>query len=50
MDLAVNQYANYLIQFLLELWNNTTEGNELKEMIFKNFQAMSEKKIFFFYL
>ena len=44
MDLAVNQYANYLIQFLLELWNNTTEGNELKEMIFKNFQAMSEKK------
>ena len=44
MDLAVNQYANYLIQFLLELWNNTTEGNELKEMIFKNFQAMCEKK------
>ena len=44
MDLAVNQYANYLIQFLLEIWNNTTEGNELKEMIFKNFQAMCEKK------
>ena len=44
MDLAVNQYANYLIQFLLEIWNNTTEGNELKEIIFKNFQAMCEKK------
>ena len=43
MDLAVNQYANYLIQFLLELLNNTSEGNELKEMFFKNFQAMSEK-------
>ena len=44
MDLAVNQYANYSIQFLLEIWNNSTEGNELKEIIFKNFQAMCEKK------
>ena len=44
MNLAVNQYANYLIQFLLELWNNTQEGNEIKEMIFKNFQEMCEKK------
>ena len=27
MNLAVDQYANYLIQFLLEKWNNTPEGN-----------------------
>ena len=44
MDLAVNQYANYLIQFLLEIWNNTPEGNEIKEFIFKHFQEMCEKK------
>ena len=44
MDLAANQYANYLIQFLLEIWINTPEGNEIKEMIFKNFQVMCEKK------
>jgi len=44
MDLAANQYGNYLIQFLLEIWNNTPEGNEIKEMIFKNFRDMCEKK------
>ena len=44
MDLATNQYGNYLIQFLLEQWFNTPEGNEIKEIIFKNFQDMCEKK------
>ena len=44
MDLAANQYANYLIQFLLEIWKNTPEWEEIKEMIFKNFQALCEKK------
>ena len=44
MDLAANQYANYLIQFLLEIWSNTPELEEIKEMIFKNFQVMCEKK------
>ena len=40
MNLAVNQYANYLIQFLLEIWKNTPEGNEIKEIVFKHFQEM----------
>ena len=44
MDLAANQYANYLIQYLLEIWENTPEWEEIKEMIFKNFQALCEKK------
>ena len=35
MDLAANQYANYLIQFLLETWKNTPEEQEIKEMILK---------------
>ena len=44
MDLAVDQYANYLIQFLLEKWNNTPEGNEIKKMVRDNFEKLSEKK------
>ena len=44
MDIAENQYANYLIQYVLEEWRNTPEGNEIKEIVFKNFQLMSEKK------
>ena len=44
MDLAVDQYANYLIQFLLEKWNNTPEGNTIKRLVFDNFVKMSKKK------
>jgi hypothetical protein len=44
MDFAEGQYANYLVQYLLEKWNNTSEGNEIKELIFINFKAMCEKK------
>ena len=44
MDLAVDQYANYLIQFLLEKWNNTPEGNEIKKLVRANFEKMCEKK------
>ena len=44
MNLAVDQYSNYLIQFLLEEWKNTPEGNEIKKMVRDNFEEMSEKK------
>ena len=44
MNLAVDQYANYLIQFLLEKWNNTPEGNEIKKLIKVNFEKMCQKK------
>ena len=44
MNLAVDQYANYLIQFLFEEWRNTSEGNEIKELIFNNFKDMHDKK------
>ena len=39
-----HQYANYLIQFLLDKWRDTKEGNEIKELVKKNFLMMSEKK------
>ena len=44
MILAEDQYANYLIQFLLEKWNNIPEGNEIKRMVRYNFEKMCEKK------
>ena len=44
LNLAVDQYANYLIQFLLEKWNNTPEGNEIKKLIKYNFDKLSQKK------
>ena len=44
MNLAEDQYANYLIQFLLEKWNNTPEGNEIKKLVRANFEKMCEKK------
>ena len=44
MDLAVDQYANYLIQFLLEKWNNTPEGNTIKRLVFDNFVKMCAQK------
>ena len=44
MDIAVNQYANYLIQFLLEEWRDTPQGNEIKKIVFEHFQEMCEKK------
>ena len=44
MDFAMDQYANYLIQFLLEKWKETPEGNEIKKIIRENFLMMSENK------
>jgi len=44
MNLSVDQYANYLIQFLLEKWINTPEGNEIKNLIFVNFDKLMQKK------
>ena len=44
MNLAVDQYANYLIQFLLDKWNNIPEGNQIKQLIKKNFEIMYQKK------
>ena len=44
MNLAVDQYANYLIQFLLEKWNNTPEGKAIKKMVRDNFEKMCAQK------
>jgi hypothetical protein len=41
---AVDQYANYLISFLLDEWKDMPEVNEIKELIRKNFLWMCEKK------
>ena len=45
LNLAVDQYAKYLIKFLMEKWNNTPEGNEIKKLIKDNFNKMCQNKI-----
>lgn len=44
LNYAIDQYANYLIQFLMEKFKDTSEGNEIKEMVRNNFLILCEKK------
>ena len=44
MNFAVDKYGNYLIQYLLEKWNNFPEGKEIKQLIFNNFNVMCKSK------
>ena len=44
MNFAVDKYGNYLLQFILEKWGNFSEGIEIKELIFKNFNVMCKSK------
>ena len=44
MNLARDKYGNYLIQYLLEKWGKFPEGNEIKELIIKNFKILSQIK------
>ena len=44
MGLAMDQYGNYLIQFLLEKWNDSPEGKEIKDLIIQNFKLMIQNK------
>ena len=48
MNLAVDKYGNYLIQFLLEIWNNFPEGNEIKDLILRNFKELMKSKYSYF--
>ena len=40
MELAIDRYGNYLIQFLLEKWKDFPEGNEIKGLVVQNFKTM----------
>ena len=42
INISGNQYGNYLIQFLLERWWKTPEGEYLKKLISSKFQALAE--------
>ena len=41
VNIANNQYGNYLIQYILEKWWKTEEGKYLKKMIVSKFQILS---------
>ena len=42
-DLANDQYGNYLIQFLLEKWVFFKDGQEIKNLVEKNFDILLKK-------
>ena len=44
MGLAMDKYGNYLIQFVLEKWNNSPEGKEIKDLVIQNFKTMIQFK------
>ena len=44
MNFAVDNYGNYLIQFILEKFANFPEGKEIKNLIFQNFNVMCKSK------
>ena len=50
MNLAEAQYANYLIQFILDKWNNTSEGNAIKRLVFTNLKKCVKKNILLLYV
>ena len=44
LDLAKDQYGNYLIQFLLEKWAFSKDGQEIKNLVEKNFDILLKTK------
>jgi hypothetical protein len=44
MNFAVDNYGNYLIQFILEKFANFPEGKEIKNLLFQNFNVMCKSK------
>ena len=44
VQIATNNYGNFLIQFMLKKLNNTKYGNKLKQAIRDNFKVLSENK------
>ena len=44
MDLAKDQYGNYLIQYVLEKWAIFKEGQEIKNLVEKNFDVLCKTK------
>lgn len=48
VSIASNDFGNYLIQYMLEKWWNTNEGEELKEQIRENIKVLVTNKYAYF--
>ena len=44
VSISTNEFGNYLIQYMLEKWWNTDEGEEIKEQIRENFRTLATNK------
>ena len=48
VNIAENQYGNYLIQYILENWWNTNEGLYLKKLIISKFHILASNHFSFY--
>ena len=44
LSIAMNNYGNYFIQFILEKWNNRTEMKNIKNIIIENYVILYKNK------
>ena len=44
VSISTNEFGNYLIQYMLEKWWSTDEGEEIKEQIRENFRTLATNK------
>ena len=44
VNISSNDYGNYLIQYIVERWWNTSGGDEIKEQITDNIQILAKNK------
>ena len=48
VSISSNEFGNYLIQYMLEKWWNTSEGEEIKEQIRENLNVLVTNKYAYF--
>jgi len=44
VKIATNNFGNFLIQYIIKKWNNTIQGNKIKQEIIYNFKTLSSNK------
>jgi pumilio RNA-binding family len=44
VKIATNNFGNFLIQYIIKKWNNTIQGNKIKQEIIYNFKTLSNNK------
>ena len=48
IQIATNNFGNFLIQFIFKKWNNTAQGMKIKQEVLRNFKILLENKYSFY--